>query len=162
MATPLKWTNHQYFLCNAANLFTRTKQKHLLKHLSLSFFLPTTLEVIASWKIPVFWFSTKNVIAYKYTRIPHTVFFLFHLPAVECLLNLRLSSLGSLTYFSPCRRLLNPGVKSPDHVIHFANRCPVTATGIRDNLLPSRAGLTCTKIIFSTNKQKFKLNFARS
>lgn len=63
-------------------------------------------------------------------------------PAVECLLNLKLSWLGSVTYFSVILRLRNPGVKSPDHDKHFARRCDeLTATGIRLALPLSGAGL---------------------
>ena len=67
-------------------------------------------------------------------------------PVVECLLNLRFSWLRSVTYFSVCRRLLRPGVKSPDQDIHFAERCcPPTGTGILEILSPSSSGLTCKR-----------------
>lgn len=72
-------------------------------------------------------------------------------PAVECRLKRRFSWLGSVTYFSVCRRRRRPGVRSPDHVMHFAKRCPPpptvppaplpTAIGIRDTF-ESGAGLT--------------------
>jgi hypothetical protein len=64
-------------------------------------------------------------------------------PAVECLLNLRFNWLGSVTYFSAWRRLRNPGVRSPDQDMHFANLCPPTATGILEILPGSIAGLVC-------------------
>lgn len=64
-----------------------------------------------------------------------------YLPLLECRLNLSLSWLGSVTYLSVCLRRLSPGVKSPDHDMHLANRWPLTATGIFDSR-PSIAGLT--------------------